>query len=205
MIADGDLLTWINVLGSVAARANYEERWEPDWTMNCCRAILEMIRELHNRGFEAIRLCPQISNSGVHGIAWLTSAEHVLPKHGAILHPSALMQAMKSASNAALVAYYSSAQGTKYFGWEDADEDSPAQLADKFVERFSGICVNARQADREYVKWFKCMLVDTEPEGLPSICAGSPETSPAEKDRLVVIGNSKVDSIKLPPLPIAGN
>mgnify|MGYP001828428759 FL=1 len=136
MIADVDLLTRINVLRSVAARASYEERRELDWTMNCCRAILEMIRELHNRGFEAIRLCPQISNSGVHWIAWLTSAEHVLPKHGAILHPSALMQAMKSAPNAALVAYYSSAQGTKYFGWEDADEDSPAQLADKFVERF---------------------------------------------------------------------
>jgi len=170
--------------------------------MNCCRAILEMIGELHKRRFEAIRLCPQISNSGVHWIAWLTSAEHVLPKHGAILHPSALMQAMKSAPNAALVAYYSSAQGTKYFGWEDADEDSPAQLADKFVERFSGICMNARQADREYVKWFKCMLVETEPEGLPSICAGSPETSPAEKDRLVVIGKSRTDSLKLPPLPV---
>jgi hypothetical protein len=113
-----------------------------------------------------------------------------------------MMQAMKNAPNPALAAYYSSAQGTKYFGWEDADEDSPAPLADKFVERFSGICTNGRQADREYVNWFKRMLVETEPEGLPSSCAGSPETSPAEKLRLVVIGNSKTDSLKLPPLPV---
>jgi hypothetical protein len=170
--------------------------------MNCCRAILEMTGELHKRGFEAIRLCPQISNSGVHWIAGLTSAGYVLPNHGAILHPSALMQAMKSAPGAAWVAYYSSAQGTQYFGWEDADEDSPAQLAEKFIERFSGICTSGRQADVEYVEWFKCLLVETQPAGLPSICAGSPETSPMEKDRLVVIGDSKTDSLKLPPLPV---
>jgi len=170
--------------------------------MNPSRVILEMIGQLHDRGFEAIRLCPQISNSGVHWIAWLTSAEHVLPNHGAILHPNAMMQAMKSTPNEALAACYSSAQGTKYFGWEDAGEDSPADLADKFAERFSEVCTIGRQADKEYVRWFKGMLAEMEPEGLPSICAGSPETSPVKKDRLVVNGNSTIDAIKL---PITGN
>lgn len=173
--------------------------------MNPNRVILEMIGQLHDRGFEGIRLCPQLSNSAVHWIAWLASAEHVLPNHGAILHPNAMMQAMKSTPNAALAACYSSAQGTKYFGWEDASEDSPADLADKFVERFLEVCKLGLQADKEYGKWFSRMLTEIGPEGLPSICAASPETSPVERDRLVVIGNSTIDSIKLPPLPITGN
>ena len=95
-------------------------------------------------------------------------------------------------------------QGTKYFGWEDASEDSPADLADKLLERFLEVCKLGLQADKEYVKWFSRMLTEIGPEGLPSICAASPERS-RERDRLVVIGNSKIDSIKLPPPPITGN
>lgn len=173
--------------------------------MNPNRVILEMIGQLHDRGFEGIRLCPQVSNSGVHWIAWLTTAENVLPSHGAILHPHAMMQAIKSGPNEALVAHYNSVQGTRYFGWEDAEDNSPAQLADKFAERFSCICKNGCYADGEYAKWFKGMLVATEPKGLPSTCVGSPERSTVEQGRLVVIGDSKVESIELPPLPITGN
>ena len=68
--------------------------------MNPNRVILEMIGQLHDRGFEGIRLCPQLSNSGVHWIAWLASAEHALPNHGAILHPTAMMQAMRMTDKA---------------------------------------------------------------------------------------------------------
>ena len=173
--------------------------------MNSCRVILKMIGELHDRGFEAIRLCPSLSNSGVHWIAWLTSVEHVLPNHGAILHPTAMMQAMKSAPNEAEAACYTSAQGTKYFGWADATEDLPAQLADKFVERFPEVCAAGRQADTQYVQWYKSMLVETEPEGLPSINSSSLETSAMEKGRLVVIGNSGIASKTLPPTPTKPN
>lgn len=169
------------------------------------RVILEMIGQLHDRGFEGIRLCPLLSNSGIHWIAWLASAEHVMTDHGAMLHPKAMMQAIKSTPNAALAAVYYSPQETEYFGWEDASEDSPADLADKFVERFLEVCKFGLQADKEYVKWYSRMLTDIGPEGVPSIYSASPETSPVEKDRLVVLGNSKIDSIKLPPPPITGN
>jgi hypothetical protein len=62
--------------------------------------------------------------------------EQVLPNRGEILHQTEMTQAMKSAPNEAVAACYTSAQGSKYFGWADATEDSPAQLADKVVERF---------------------------------------------------------------------
>ena len=155
--------------------------------MNPNRVILEMIGQLHDRGFQGIRLSHQLSNSGVHWIAWLTTAENVLPSHGAVLHPHAMMQAIKSAPNKAFAAHYNSAQGTKYFRWEDAEDNSSAQLADEFAEHFSWICKNGCYADSEYAKWFKGMLVALEPDGLPSTRAGSPETNTVEKDRLVVI------------------
>jgi len=160
-----------------------------------------MVGRLHERGLRGIRICPQMSNSGVHWIAWITSSKHVLPKHGATLHPTAMMQAMQSAPNSALAACYTSAQGAKYFGWEDSSADSSEQLADKFADRFLEICAEAKQSDMGYVEWYRSMLDDTQPEGLPSICAGSPETNPLVKGKLVVLGHSTTESIQLPPLP----
>lgn len=113
-----------------------------------------------------------------------------------------MMQAMQSAPKFALAACYTSAQETMYFGWKDASGDSSDQLADKFAGRFTEICVKAKQSDLGYVEWYRSMLDDTQPEGLPSICVGSPETNPLVKGMLVVLGNSKTESIQLPPLPI---
>ena len=163
-----------------------------------------MVGRLHERGLQGIRICPQISNSGVHWIAWITSSQHVLPNHGAMLHPTAMMQAMQSAPKSALAACYTSAQETMYFGWKDASGDSSDQLADKFADRFPEICVEAKQSDLGYVEWYRSMLDDTQPEGLPSICASSPETNPLAKGKLVVLGHSNTESIQLPPLPRTG-
>ena len=167
--------------------------------MDSCRVILEMIGELHGKGFQTIRLCPRLSNSGVHWIAWITSAEQVLPNHGAILHPTAMMQAMKSPPNDALAACYTSTQGAEYFGWADAAKDSPGQLAEKFIGRFPQVCANGRQLDPEYVNWYKSMLVVTGPEGLPSTCSTSPETGSIEYDRLVVLRKTEIGALPLPP------
>lgn len=167
--------------------------------MHFCRVILQMIGELHERGYESIRLCPTLSNSGMHWIAWLASAEQVLPHHGAILHPTAMIQAMRSSPTEALAACYTSAHEFRFFGWNDAAEDSPAQLAARFVDRFPTISAEGKRPDPNYVAWYKNMILQTEPEGLPSIYASSPETSLMENNGLVVLGMSGSDSIVLPP------
>lgn len=105
----------------------------------------------------------------------------------------------------ALAACYTSAQETMYFGWKDASGDSSDQLADKFADRFPEICVEAKQSDLGYVEWYRSMLDDTQPDGLPSVCASSPETNPLSKGKLVVLGHSKTESIHLPPLPSTGH
>jgi hypothetical protein len=167
-----------------------------------CRAVLLMLAELHQMGYQSIRLCPKLSNSGVHWIAWFTNSLNVLDRHGAMLHPEALARAWTSTPSDTPAACYTSAQERRYFDWDDAADDSPKQLATKFVTRFPTIAAGSKQPDSTYVNWYGDMIRQTEPDGLPSTCASSPETGFQERHRLVVLGNSTVESVTLPPLPL---
>ena len=167
-----------------------------------CRAVLLMLAELHKMGYQSIRLCPRLSNSGVHWIAWFTDSANVLDRHGATLHPEALIQAWKSTPSDTPAACYTSAQERRYFDWDDATDDSPKQLATKFVTRFPRIAACSKQPDPMYVNWYGDMIRQTEPDGLPSTCATSPETSSLEPHRLIVLGHGSVESVTLPPLPL---
>jgi hypothetical protein len=92
-------------------------------------------------------------------------------------------------------ANYSSGAGAEYFGWTDASDDSPAELAAKFVERFPDIAEEARGSDPEYASWYREMLIATEPYGL--VCAYA--DWPCSKDRLELFYGSSRDVIPLPP------
>jgi len=148
-----------------------------------CRRLLYMVAELHRMGYERARIVPGIAPSGVFWRFSVTPASNTRPEHGA------LMQDFDRG------AHYSSGAGTEYYGWTDASDDSPVELAAKFVERFPEIAAETRGGDPEYVRWYREMLVATEPDGL--VCAYA--DWPYSEDRLELFYGSSREVIPLPP------
>lgn len=106
-----------------------------------------MVSELHKRGYQAVRIAPGMSASGMHWRCNVTPASNTLASNGALL-----------ANWGGSVASYSSAEETRYFGWEDATTASARELADMFIDRFPEICTQGHGRDWEYAGWFVEML-----------------------------------------------
>lgn len=134
-------------------------------------------------GYEQARIAPGVAPSGIFWRLSVTAASNTEPEHGA------LMRDFNRGAN------YSSGAGDEYFGWTEASDDSPAELAAKFVERFPDIAKDAKGDDPEYVSWYQEMLVATEPNGLVYAYADWP----ASKDRLELFYGSSTTDIPLPP------
>lgn len=167
------------------------------------RRIVLMVRELHNLGFERVRICPQLSNSGVHWQCWLTASINVLQRHGAEISPLISMEAMQLLGNDKTenlpAAFYGSPHDFRYFGWDDAMDDAPIELAAKFAERFSRIISEGTGKDSEYAKWYREMVDASTPNGLPSTCVSAADIAPRLADKLALLGESEIDSVCLPP------
>jgi hypothetical protein len=147
------------------------------------RRLLLMVRELHLLGYQRLRIAPRISPSGMHWRCSVTPVTNIRREHGARL---------REWDGAA---HYTSPNRAAYFGWTDAAEDSPRQLAEKFLARFPALVEAGRGADKPYADWYAEMLRATEPNGLPYACADW--ELPA--DRLPVGGTTAADFVPLPP------
>ena len=148
-----------------------------------CRRLLVMVRELHLLGYERLRIEPSMAPSGLYWRLVICSAANTRPEHGAtVLH-------FDEGVN------YSSAEGNAFFGWADAEVDSPRQLAEKFIARFPRLAREALGRDSPYTRWYEEMLEATGPGGLPYAYADWP----CPKDRLSVFGRGRRDELELPP------
>ncbi len=49
---------------------------------------------------------------------------------------------------------------------DNAADDSPCQLAAKFVKRFPAVVEDGKGSDPDYARWYADMIEATEPEGL---------------------------------------
>ena len=154
-----------------------------------CRRLLHMVAELHRMGYEQARIAPGVAPSGLFWRLSVTAASNTEPEHGA------LMRDFSRGAN------YSSGGGAEYFDWTDASDDSPAELAAKFVERFPEIAAEAKGRDPAYVKWYEEMLEATEPDGLVYAYADWP----SPRDRLGIFYGSKDVEIPLPPPAVGRN
>ena len=112
------------------------------------------------------------------------------------------------ASNGALladwegpVAFYSSADETRYFGWEDATTASARELADLFIERFPEICGQGHGRDWEYAGWFVEMVGLAEVGYFP--IAYADWELPTRYLGLIEVGEVPPTSLQL-PLPPPG-
>ena len=150
---------------------------------NICRRLLHMVAELHRMGYEQARIAPGVAPSGLFWRLSVTAASNTEPENGA------LMRNFDRGAN------YSSGSGADYFGWTDAGNDSPAELAEKFVERFPDIAAVAKGTDHEYVRWYQEMMEATEPDGLIYAYADWPSS----RDRLELFYGSVRAEVPLPP------
>ncbi len=88
------------------------------------RNILEIVAELHRRGYELLRIALELSPSGCWSCS-IAPAMNISATNGAML-----------LEWGSLAAHYSEAQGADYFDWADAADDNVAKLTDKLIERF---------------------------------------------------------------------
>lgn len=144
-----------------------------------------MVRELHNLGYGRLRLAPGMAPSGCYWRGLVAPIRNILPEHGA--------KVMAFRRDAAV---YNTGQNEKFFGWEDAVGNSPAELATKFISRFPDMAAAGLGNDDSYVRWYKEMVEATEPEGLIYAYSDWGDSNPA---CLNVIGNSRERKVPYPP------
>ena len=108
--------------------------------------ILELVSELHFRGFQRLRVCAGPSPSGHHWHLAITPASNVLASHGA---------KMVDIGDAI---YYSNAQKADFFAWRDIEDRSSEALADRFIKTWPELCAKAFGHDTAYIAWFAQML-----------------------------------------------
>ena len=149
-----------------------------------CRRLLYMVHELHAMGYEQLRISPGVAPSGLFWRLSVLPASNSDPENGARMR------------NFDEGAHYSSGGGDRYFDWDDAADDSPRKLAEKFIERFPELAVAGKGRDTEYVHWYEGMLQMTEPDGLPYAYADWP----SPEDRLGIFVGSMDTEIRLPPV-----
>lgn len=146
-----------------------EERAHDHWVY---RRLLHMVAELHARGYQRLRVSPGMAPSGLY---WRC--------------------VFRAGTDATL--RYTSGDGPVCFGWADAADDGPAELADKLLARAPELAAAARGEDPEYAAWFTAMLVLTAPGALPISYADYELPT----DHWPGVGDGREIEIPLPPEP----
>jgi ADP-ribosylglycohydrolase/protein-tyrosine phosphatase len=119
--------------------------------------VLKMVQILHTRGYQRLRTSPGESPSGCHFRVVITSANNIRSDNGAL-----------TVDYWEGTARYTTGDYNHYFGWRDATEDGPLELADKFLERFPEIAEAGRGRDWLYSGWYNEMLGFAESGQIPN-------------------------------------
>lgn len=120
------------------------------------RNVLYLVHELHNQGYQRLRIAPGMSASGIYWRCTITHAGNISRGHGAMLD-----------EQDGLVARYTTGMENRYFDWTDAEEDNASELAQKFLERFPELCQKSLGKDEQYVRWYQTMLEFAERNQFP--------------------------------------
>lgn len=151
------------------------------------RRVLLMVGELHRRGYQRLRIAPGMSGSGLHWRCAISPVHNVSRRHGARL---------VSGEDDAMVARYTSGAEAECFGWRDATQAGPGELAALLIERFPALARAGRGSDWLYAGWYQEMLHLTDPRFFPIAYADWG----VREDCLetATLGESKV-TVPLPP------
>ncbi len=112
---------------------------EFDWVRRGQR-LIRMVSELHRMGYQRLRIMPW-----AHPQAWRLA---ISPADGFSIRNGAF-----TASYGKSGAVYTSADGARYFEWDDAHNDNARSLAEKFITRFPDVAQRGLGRDWEYAGW----------------------------------------------------
>lgn len=124
--------------------------------LNCIK-VLEIVAALHRRGYKHLRIEPGMAPSGMHWRCGVTHAGNMDPENGALCINSGGPE----------MAFYTSASGDAFFGWDDAPGLDTEQLADRFLVEHCDLCEMSLGEDPDYVAWYNLMLSLARNGGLP--------------------------------------
>ena len=144
-----------------------------------------LLRTLHKRGFEQLRLSAGISPSGLHWRYEIAPATSFNPDGATVKHELYARGASDSGNGK-----------PPPFGWEGAEAATLETLTDWFVERFPALVEAGRGMDAAYAAWYEHVLELTAPEGL-LIMYG--EYHDPARDGIGVLRMDRRVEISLPP------
>ena len=124
--------------------------------------LLLMVLELHKAGYQLLRVATGMSPSGAHWRCHITSADNI---RGNGWEPRNCEDDPKNWGDS--IAFYTSGQEDKYFGWEDGPGKSARQLAALFLDRFPAIARRGAGWDWSYAGWYVTMLGAAEAGEFP--------------------------------------
>lgn len=130
------------------------------------RRIFLMVHELHQMGFQRLRVAPAMSPTGFHWRCSVLPITLISERHGARIDHEALERFNRSIGYDTGLWTYSSSSDQEPFGWTDAHFDTPRELAQKFVQRVRELAWAGWGDDAAYARWYEEMLALTSPNGL---------------------------------------
>lgn len=151
--------------------------------------VFRMVKELHRRGYQQLRIVPGMSGSGMSYRCSVTPAANVPIDHGAM------------GVDHELVAAHTSANGDRLFEWDDAPDCSIGELARMFIRRFPTIAKLGRALDLDYVAWFDTALTFAERGEFPIAYDGGyfSEPNPNPKQTRMPTTAGYESALLLPP------
>lgn len=125
------------------------DRTSPDFReiQRFVQNVFTMVQVLHGRGYQKLRVSPGLSPSGCYYRVLITSVENIRSNNGA--------EVVEYFENTVL---YTTGAENRYFNWQDASDDNPEELADKFIKRFPELANAGKGRDWEYVGWYIEMM-----------------------------------------------
>jgi hypothetical protein len=120
------------------------------------RTVLQMVAELHVRGYQRLRIIPHFRSTGFWRCG-ITTVFDARPDHGACAVDS----------DERLLPQYSSAGARTLYDWKDADHATPSGLARRFIKRFPDLAAAGYCPDWLYAGWYIHMLHRTYGHGVP--------------------------------------
>jgi hypothetical protein len=164
--------------------------FEDEYARRCFR-VLRMASILHGKGFHGLRVFPY-----VYPLAYRVE-----------LYPAAFAdqdgvkcRGSVDLEHKRLMARYSGASETEYFGWQDAKQLSAHALALLFVERFPELAGATYHLDFAYAGWFATLLAHCEYGYLPYLFGEYEEEIGVMRMRRIA-REERPDEMKCFPLP----
>lgn len=157
--------------------------------------LLLAVKELHNRGFEQLRIAPALAPSGMHWRCAVVPKSCMSKRHGAIPDSGKLKRLQALAGEQCQELQHSSGNQQAIFGWQDRTLASLQELAQACLERSRELVFAGYGSDPKYVQWYERMLGMVAPHGV--IYAMADWVLP--EDHLPVARSAQKVQVPLPP------